>query len=179
MYDVFRGVWVLRVTGPEALVSEAGELTVEVEGRFGPGADKYDRSNLIYAGSEAVARLLGRKSYDDMPERFTQVAFSEPELGANEHVTSDGTQQWFVGVYAVGRAYGGPEEGGWWFDTGELVQQTAVSSLAEAEELRASLVERFHNTGKASGVLGGDDYRIAVDIRPHPAEFPESVPHYE
>lgn len=24
----------------------------------------------------------------------------------------------YVNIYSVGRAYGGPEEGGWWFDTG-------------------------------------------------------------
>lgn len=24
----------------------------------------------------------------------------------------------YVSIYSVGRAYGGPEEGGWWFDTG-------------------------------------------------------------
>jgi len=32
----------------------------------------------------------------------------------------------YVNVYAVTRLYGGPEEGGWWYDAGEPVKSTAV-----------------------------------------------------
>lgn len=28
---------------------------------------------------------------------------------------------YWVAIYDVNRAYGGPEEGGWWYDTGDLV----------------------------------------------------------
>ena len=34
--------------------------------------------------------------------------------------------KYVVAFYAVDRAYGGPEEGGWWFDTGELVRLPRV-----------------------------------------------------
>lgn len=32
----------------------------------------------------------------------------------------------WVNVYLVDRAYGGPEEGGWWYDTGTAVRSTQV-----------------------------------------------------
>jgi hypothetical protein len=32
------------------------------------------------------------------------------------------TAPWTVAFYALGRAYGGGEEGGWWFDTGEFIR---------------------------------------------------------
>lgn len=38
----------------------------------------------------------------------------------------------YVNIYAVSRAYGGPEEGGWWFDTGEPVGSIPVE-MTEAE----------------------------------------------
>lgn len=50
---------------------------------------------------------------------------------------------WSVGVYETGRAYGGPEEGGWWYDTGSRCDNWTVRgfqdmALAQAyiEELR-------------------------------------------
>lgn len=169
------GVWKLRVTGPEALLAvHSGEVEVT-----GLGGDEWETANLQYKAYDEVARSMGYKFYDDLPEQYTPITFGEPVLSANEYVTPDGTQQWFVGVYSVNRDYGGPEEGGWWFDTGELVQSTAVNSLAEAEALREKLREEFPDTGKSSSVLGGDDYGIRIGIVPHAKYFPEERPRYE
>lgn len=175
----FMGVWKLRVVGPPAYLNEVySDTVVEVQGLG--GGDETDRRNLEFHAGNEVARRFGVESYDDLPERFTPLAFAEPELSTNMWVTATGTQQWFVGVYLVDRVYGGPEEGGWWFDAGELVQQTAVNSLDEAEELRERLRSgEFPATGRASSVLGGDDFRIAVGIEPHDTFFPKEVPHYE
>lgn len=52
---------------------------------------------------------------------------------------------WSVGVYETGREYGGPEEGGWWYDTGSRTDNWTVRGfndigLAQAyvEELKLS-----------------------------------------
>lgn len=172
------GVWTMKVTGPAAALAELGGVEVKVEGRG--GSDEFDRRNMFFTASNMVAELTGRKSYDDMPEEWCPLDFSEPVLSHNEFVTPDGDQQWFVAVYDVDRVCGGPEEGGWWYDTGELVQQTAVNSPADAEALRERLYAgEFPDTGKSSSVLGGEDYRITVGIRPFAPHFPEERPRYE
>jgi hypothetical protein len=42
-------------------------------------------------------------------------------------------EQWFVSVYRTARAYGGPEEGGWWYDVNAHEGSIAFASRAAAE----------------------------------------------
>jgi hypothetical protein len=172
----FMGVWRLKLTGPEVLLDDVGEFVAEVEGLGGTDSE---HNNLAFGASEKLAQLMGYESYDDLPERYTPMAFEPAVLHHNEFVTPDGDQQWFVTVYSAGQGYGGSEEGGWWFDTGEVVQMTAVNSREGAEALRDALAStEFPQTGKRSSVLGGEDYDIAINIRPG-TSFPEFKPRYE
>lgn len=97
------------------------------------------------------------------------------------YVVRDGmlVQATFVNVYAIERRFGGREEGGWWFDTGEPVLSVAVEDSSDvADRVRRELEERYPVTKKRYSVLGGEDWN--VQIEPHPArEWPESRPHYE
>lgn len=161
------GVYTMRLTGPAAALDLLGEDQVDVEGS--------SVSNLEYAASEVLYRAMGR-GFDSLPYAFE---FAAPIPSANLYRNIDGSQQWFVGVYAIDRQCGGGEEGGWWFDTGELIQHTAVASHDEAEELREALREEFPETNKRFSVLGGDDYDVYIGITPHPDYFPETRPHYE
>lgn len=84
----------------------------------------------------------------------------------------------FVNVYEVDRCYGGPEEGGWWYDAGTLVESAEVPA-GEAEEVAAELAEQYPHTGKVGSVLyQGGDYRIRVEDEPG-ADYPVEAPHYE
>jgi len=85
----------------------------------------------------------------------------------------------YVAVYSVYRVYGGPEEGGWWFDTGELIKVVICSSRDEAEEVRDLLLVDFPATGKSQSVLGGEDYRIWFEDQFPESHFPTEYPHYE
>lgn len=71
----------------------------------------------------------------------------------------------YVNVYSVDRGYGGPEEGGWWYETREPVHFERVSSREEAEERREELREQYPNTGKRFSVLGGEDYDIFIQYQ--------------
>lgn len=114
----------------------------------------------------------------------------------------------FVNVYEVGRSYGGPEEGGWWFDTGCPVESYVVgvaathlrldrvddgftyppaldfdavreaAERAAAEVLRDALREEYPRTNRRSSVLGGEDWEVAIEDHPGKA-YPEERPHYE
>lgn len=86
--------------------------------------------------------------------------------------------RYWVTVYAVGRKYGGPEEGGWWYDTGRVVLTRPCATLAEAEDLAAHYEGVYPYTGRRSSVLGGKDWDVWVGEQPG-ADYPVKRPRYE
>lgn len=95
-----------------------------------------------------------------------------------------------VAVYLVDRAYGGPEEGGWWYDCGQLVDDAAFAkpkifdnedeAIDYARERNLDLDETV-NKGRReiSSVLSNGRYCAMVcDGYPEPY-YPERKPHYE
>lgn len=90
----------------------------------------------------------------------------------------DGSPATFVNVYEIDRRCGGPEEGGWWYDTGEPVKSIICTTHEEAEEVREMLRTEYVRSGKRYSVLGGEDYDVFIE--PHPAKaWPEGRPRYE
>jgi len=85
----------------------------------------------------------------------------------------------FVNIYLHDRAYGGPEEGGWWYDVGELLESHAVPS-SEAEALAAAKEQEFSNEGRrpVSSVLSEGIYIVRIDERPG-RNYPARRPRYE
>lgn len=97
----------------------------------------------------------------------------------------------YVNAYAITRHYGGPEEGGWWYNTGEPLASIPIPGVWKdgwklvpdkkaAEHFRRYLLKNFKHieSGDIYSVLGG----VAIDIyfEEHPAKyFPERRPHYE
>lgn len=66
----------------------------------------------------------------------------------------------FVSVYMVTRCYGGPEEGGWWYDSYELRASLPIADYLEgapsADEVEAFLRRIFgEGEGNRFSVLGG------------------------
>lgn len=63
---------------------------------------------------------------------------------------------WSIGVYSVGRAYGGAEEGGWWYDTGSIIDEWTVRGFKVLEEARSYAIEleRFYKDDKEVRVKG-------------------------
>ena len=106
-----------------------------------------------------------------------------------------------VAIYETNRAYGGPEEGGWWFDCGvpstdpELMKYTKVfccevnesDSLFpdEVREYRRKLIEIAEEENKKesrypTGSVLCNGY-LSADITEgsYPKPYPSEVPHYE
>lgn len=84
----------------------------------------------------------------------------------------------YVNVYAVDRAYGGPEEGGWWYDVGEILESYGPLHEHAAYVLAERLKQDYPNTGASNNVLGGDDYRVWIEDEPG-ADYPTYRPFYE
>jgi hypothetical protein len=90
-----------------------------------------------------------------------------------------------VAFYEIDRAYGGPEEGGWWFDCGDLVRVFAVcKSEDRAYEIarRANdLLQVLQRCKRSVGsvLYSGGRHTAMVFENTAPAAFPPGRPHYE
>lgn len=96
---------------------------------------------------------------------------------------------WYVHEFDVELQYGGPEEGGWWYDSGrptgkrwgpfalELTASQTCRELNEHEHERREREERYSYTS----VLARQSTHLAYDVsRDEVAEaYPRTRPHYE
>jgi hypothetical protein len=97
----------------------------------------------------------------------------------------------YVNCYLVDRLYGGPEEGGWWYDSGAPLASVPVKAkkndngymepIDSVEKIRDDLKEMFAplaNERDRNSVIGGPD--VEAYVEDHPAEaFPATRPRYE
>jgi len=88
----------------------------------------------------------------------------------------------FVNVYWVERHYGGREEGGWWYDTGDPEASFLVHA-SEADAKRDELDAGEYNNQKAGNrelgsVLSTGVYQITIEDKA-PEPFPKERPFYE
>lgn len=98
------------------------------------------------------------------------------------------SQSHIVAVYEVDRRFGGPEEGGWWYDAGQLAKIVKVFrsedlSRAYCRRLNARLRSRSigPNAGRRelSSVLSEGVVCACVYEDQAPDHFPETRPRYE
>lgn len=94
-------------------------------------------------------------------------------------------RRFVVAFYEIDRAYGGPEEGGWWFDTGQLVRIHRVfldEAKAEAACRRANrILHQIQRELRSVGSVIYDGGRYAADVFPDnaPPFFPATRHHFE
>jgi len=87
----------------------------------------------------------------------------------------------FVNAYTVNRIYGGPEEGGWWFDEGYPVASVPIreedaAAQLEWEEYLKTKVSWASPHDKYS-VLGHDVYEVGIEDH-FARHYPETPPQY-
>ena len=92
-------------------------------------------------------------------------------------------EQYYVNEYLLDRAYGGPEEGGWWFPIGEFITCHGTFVRKNVAEIRAGEIERevVHpkNVGRpeVASVISVGRYGVLIEDRPG-ADFPVARPRY-
>lgn len=85
---------------------------------------------------------------------------------------------YYVNVYEIDRGYGGPEEGGWWYDSGTPVAAVPFDTLREAEDFAEVMRARFpHNHSSSSVAYRGGDFGVRIERR-FAAPYPEHTPRY-
>lgn len=111
------------------------------------------------------------------------IVFDENEERSWEDF-EDVTPKTFVNVYIRDRAYGGPEEGGWWYDTCYPIEEdcqqyrTKQRALTAYEEMKKKYDEENEGRPPISSVISRGIYEVRLEA--YPAEgWPKSRPHYE
>jgi hypothetical protein len=146
------------------------------------GGNRLDR---LMRSSESTIFRQDDERFDDAP----------PEVVAPEAVAP---AFWTVAIYMTDRAYGGPEEGGWYYTKGERVDLPmdsiaatdllSVFSNGNAEEEACAhcrvLNDRLNATANVGrreigSVLSRGRYAAGVFPGHPPQHFPERRPHYE
>lgn len=95
------------------------------------------------------------------------------------------SKRFILAFYEIDRAYGGPEEGGWWYDCGDLVRPLmVVTGEQRAYELarRANkLLDRLQRRKRGVGSVAytGGRHVVSVYENTAPARYPEHRPYYE
>lgn len=123
------------------------------------------------------------------PEELKTLA--EPMEPEHDIVRGDGAWdkervQWHVSVYEIDRACGGPEEGGWWYNVGELIHSIPVMDDDLSDEdidnlvamMRKVYPEQTGDYGVGSVLYSGGDYEVYVEDRKGES-YPKERPHYE
>ena len=92
---------------------------------------------------------------------------------------------YIVAVYLVDKAYGGPEEGGWWYDTGEQVKLIRIFKNEEKAYIYTNrmqrLIDKSLNKGRRpiSSMASTGRYYAEVHKDTAPKFYPATTPHYE
>jgi hypothetical protein len=96
------------------------------------------------------------------------------------------TNRYVVAVYLQDRAYGGREEGGWYYDCGEHVRTMRVFASEQravqyCQRLNKKLDSAALNEGRReiSSVLSTGRYGAEIHYDLAPAFYPSQRPHYE
>jgi hypothetical protein len=123
------------------------------------------------------------------------VTFVQPEGKlSGSAVANDGTEQesqmtdfYSVSIHLYDRAYGGPEEGGWWFDYGEpdhgywnftRLFDNAEDARAYGNSLDGVIAELNQGRPEVSSVVSEGRYGWFVQ-EGYPHAWPVTRPHYE
>lgn len=91
---------------------------------------------------------------------------------------------YIVALYEIDRAFGGPEEGGWWFPTGQLQRLLAFASTREQAchlaDRANRLLERLqrHRRPVSSILYVGGRYEAVIFEWTAPEVIPETRPQY-
>jgi hypothetical protein len=97
---------------------------------------------------------------------------------------------WCVSVYEVSKHYGGPEEGGWWWDRWDpsyayALQTRVFNNFEKAHDYEHELQEWCDMMNaelglrELSSVLSTYVLRANIDENAYPTVYPKERPHYE
>jgi hypothetical protein len=106
-----------------------------------------------------------------------------------DELRKDWTWPKYINVYEVTQSFGGPEEGGWWFDCGTPLESVRCDNEQEFDAATLILEKRYEvdeknrwsrerQAGMHSCMPGAYSVMILVEDKFAEA-YPQTCPHYE
>ena len=146
---------------------------------------------LIEVPSEVIA--LGREEIETFVRWHVYPEFEAEQsfIGAGKSVWCQ-LEEYFVNTYLLDKVYGGPEEGGWWYNCGTPIAHRRVlfpfyhwlfkkwrdASIKEmALDLEAGSGPRYYFAGDFP-TYHGTELSVSIDSE-FPEPYPQERPHYE
>lgn len=147
-----------------------------------------DFADLVAAGKALVAADKIEEATTVFTVALKAMNWEEDEDGTL--TTQDKFGLWSVACYLVDRAYGGPEEGGWWYDTGYPGKprdndpalatkyfENKQDAYAYRDQMEKALEPYNEGRRPISSVISEGIWRVCVEEGP-PHEWPVGRPHY-
>ena len=134
---------------------------------------------------ETVREVLKREmlwDYGTEPQR--QVSHEEQSIMSMVDCEHPITEMFYLNEYDTNRQYGGPEEGGWWYNVGTFVKCHGSFASLEAAQVAKShkkeWLDAMHRDQRHSpgSVLCSGWTQLIVEEFPG-WDYPENTPHYE
>ena len=94
---------------------------------------------------------------------------------------------YYVTLYMTDRAFGGHEEGGWWYDCGYPVvdslnrcfnSEDEAYAYRDSEEVQSILAQLNDGRPDINSVICEGVYKVFIDEDKFPAEYPTERPYY-
>ena len=127
-------------------------------------------------------RLLTGTYYKQLVDAMTGYQHSldanEVSLDASEAEAEAEVAPFYVNVYYVKRCYGGPEEGGWYYDAGRLELCEPFKRESKAVKRAQYLRHQYANKPPRRFGLPEGEFIVRIGSKPG-ASYPASKPAYE
>lgn len=112
------------------------------------------------------------------------IALLHVALDEDEVVIIARAEKAYINVYRAQQAYGGPEEGGWWYDTEVREESIDVTHLSHNERLTMLELKRgeyAHETKERdyTSVNANGIHRVRLEPTQGDEYWPKTRPHYE
>lgn len=147
----------------------------------------HELTNLVPEGTEVPKRSCPRKHYCIRVEQHLFPHNNKCSTCDAYEARKQATKEckllpFYIVAYGIDRAYGGPEEGGWWYDRRRILEVRKVYTWEKGLEMARKLKEEYPTCKRGRGsVLGGEDRYIKVCYTEaeFPSEGPNGKPRYE
>lgn len=149
-----------RVSANEVMpFGECPECGAHVHAMNAPHNKLEKIENLWTQAAETNAKL--RKEVSKLREKVAELMHEQESTISvtDDEFTARGVE--FVTLYSVTRHYGGPEEGGWYYDWSTVGQVIAIPA-GDPEGVAAALREQYPNENRFS-VRAGTDYEVVIE----------------